>query len=162
MMLFATPSSLIMGYKGVKLAMRDAISVSLNRTLENDLLSACRQRLPYETCGIVFGTESDGVVLADGYTIVRNRSISPIDAFSFDPEDWVSVYFQTQRNQRNIVGFFHSHPQNAAVPSLKDEQGALPWGTYWIVSFARGNDEIAVYRRDAEQGWVNLPIKREP
>jgi proteasome lid subunit RPN8/RPN11 len=142
--------------------MRKVISVFLNQTLENDLLSACRQRIPYETCGIVYGTETEGIVTADGYMIIRNRSTSPVDTFSFHPEDWVSVYYQTQKNQRNIVGFFHSHPQSAAVPSLKDEQGAFPWGTYWIVSFARGNDKIAVYQRDTHEGWVSLPIKREP
>jgi proteasome lid subunit RPN8/RPN11 len=142
--------------------MGDAFSVKLNLSLETDLLSACRQRLPYETCGIVFGTEIDGLVTTDGYAIIRNRSSSPTDAFSFHPEDWVSAYFETQRNQRNIVGFFHSHPQSMAVPSLSDELGFMPWGTYWIVSFAKGNNEIAVYRRDAQQGWVSLPIKREP
>jgi proteasome lid subunit RPN8/RPN11 len=159
--LFATPSSLILELKGMKLAMTNEISVIVNQSLENDLLSACRERLPYETCGIVFGTAKDGIVAADGYAIIRNRSFSPTDTFSFHPEDWVTVYFQTQKNQRNIVGFFHSHPQSAAVPSLKDEHGAIPWGTYWIVSFAKGNDGIAVYRRDAQEEWVNLPIRRE-
>jgi proteasome lid subunit RPN8/RPN11 len=138
-------------------------AVFMNKKVENDLLSACRRRLPYETCGIIYGTEINGEVAAEGYVVIRNGSNSPADSFSFHPEDWVSAYFQAQKNQRNIVGFFHTHPHGVSVPSLRDEQGSIPWGIYWIVSFAEGNREIAVYRRcsNTHEQWVSLPIKRE-
>jgi proteasome lid subunit RPN8/RPN11 len=141
--------------------MEQALSVVLSRLLENDLLSACRRRLPYETCGIIYGTLSDGRLSADGYDLIRNTSSSAVDTFSFHPEDWVSAYFQAQKNQRNIVGFFHTHPQGTAHPSIKDEQGWIPWGTYWIISLTDSNSEIAVYRRGSQEKWVSLPIMRE-
>jgi proteasome lid subunit RPN8/RPN11 len=141
--------------------MDQALSVVLSRFLENDLQSACRRRLPYETCGIIYGTLSDGRLSADGYDLIRNTSSSAVDTFSFHPEDWVSAYFQAQKNQRNIVGFFHTHPQGTAHPSIKDEQGWIPWGTYWIISLDESNSEIAVYRRGSQEKWVSLPIMRE-
>ncbi len=142
--------------------MEYAVSVVLNQWLENDLLSACRLRLPYESCGILYGEESEGNVIVDGYSLIRNASASPLDTFSFHPEDWVSAYCQAQKNQRNIVGFFHTHPQGSALPSMRDKKESIPWRTYWIVSFDGGNSEIAVYRRCAHERWVALPIKREP
>jgi proteasome lid subunit RPN8/RPN11 len=141
--------------------MEQAATVVLNRLLENDLLSACRRRLPYEMCGIIYGTMSDGRLSADGYDLVRNSSSSAVDTFSFHPGDWVSVYFHAQKNQRNIVGFFHTHPQGTALPSIKDEQGWIPWGTYWIISLTNSNSEIAVYRRGSQEKWVSLSIIRE-
>ncbi|MCD9025629.1 Mov34/MPN/PAD-1 family protein [Cohnella silvisoli] len=142
--------------------MENSTSVVLNQLLENDLLTACRERLPYETCGIVYGTAADGIVTAEGYAIVRNGSSSPSDTFSFHPEDWVSAYFQAQKNQRNIVGLFHTHPQGSSVPSTGDEQGSIPWKTYWIVGFANGKQEISIYVRGTHAQWISLPIKHQP
>jgi proteasome lid subunit RPN8/RPN11 len=106
------------------------------RRLEKDLLSACRLRLPYETCGIIYGTESDKLITADGYHVIRNASPSQADSFSF--------------------------PQGTILPSRLDEQGSIPWESYWIISFAEGNNEIAVYNRVTPQQWVSLSIKRIP
>jgi proteasome lid subunit RPN8/RPN11 len=138
------------------------VTILISRSLENDLLSACRLRLPYETCGIIYGTESDKRITAEGYRFIRNASSSQADTFSFHPEDWVSTYFQAQKNQRKIVGFFHTHPQGTVLPSRLDEQGSIPWGTYWIISFAADHSELAAYQRVSPQQWANLLIKRTP
>lgn len=142
--------------------MEDEASITIRYTMENELLSACRLRLPYETCGIIYGTvsKSGKQMTADGFSLIRNASPSPLEAFSFHPEDWVSVFFQAQKNQRDIVGYFHTHPQGTRLPSPADESGSIPWGTYWIISFAAGDSEIAVYHRDSTHRWAILPIKR--
>jgi proteasome lid subunit RPN8/RPN11 len=142
--------------------MEHEAAILICRRLEKDLLSACRLRLPYETCGIIYGTESDKLITADGYHVIRNASPSQADSFSFHPVDWVSAYFQAQKNQRKIVGLFHTHPQGTILPSRLDEQGSIPWESYWIISFAEGNNEIAVYSRVTPQQWVSLSIKRIP
>jgi desampylase len=145
--------------------MGHVISVVLRQALENDLLTTCQRRLPYETCGVLYGTEylfeNKGHVTVDGYTLIRNISSTATNAFTFHPEDWIDVYFQAQKNQRNIVGFFHSHPQGAPLPTPKDEQGSIPWKTYWIVSLREGNQMIAAYQRRSNDQWVSLPILRE-
>ncbi|QMV43879.1 hypothetical protein [Cohnella cholangitidis] len=81
--------------------------VILNNALASGLESASRMRLPYECCGVVYGTLSiGGVLTADGFSLLRNGSASPIDTFAFHPEDWISAYYDAQKNQREIVGFF--------------------------------------------------------
>ncbi|WP_372663871.1 Mov34/MPN/PAD-1 family protein [Cohnella sp.] len=140
-------------------------SVGLSQALENNLLSTCQRRLPYETCGVLYGTEyksdGSGKVIVDGFIVIRNNSSSATNSFSFHPEDWIGVYFQAQKNQRNIVGFFHSHPQGTALPSIRDEQDSIPWRTYLIVSLTKGNKMIAAYQRSSPHQWVSLPILRE-
>ncbi|WP_256758191.1 Mov34/MPN/PAD-1 family protein [Cohnella sp. WQ 127256] len=133
--------------------------VRLAVSLENNMISATRQRLPYETCGVVFGVEFDGIILADGFSIIRNISPSPLDSFSFHPEDWIAITYKAQKNQRTIVGLFHTHPKGSTRPSLHDSQGSIPWGTYWIISLAQSNHVIAVFTRNSQGDWVGLPIK---
>jgi len=140
---------------------RQANEVYLSIQLENELASVTRHRLPYESCGVIYGYEEEGIVYADGFNLVRNVSSSPADSFSFHPEDWISVYYKAQRNQRNIVGLFHSHPRGAPIPSFSDVQGFIPWGTYWIISFDQSIHNLAVFRRDIQGRWHTLPMKRE-
>jgi proteasome lid subunit RPN8/RPN11 len=143
-------------------------SVVLHPSVEEELLAACRAKLPYEACGILygsttqlFGNERNEEVLVNGYEFIRNTALHPADTFIFHPEDWVSVFFQAQKNQRQIVGFFHTHPLGKAVPSTRDEQGSIPWTTYWIISLEEGHSDIAAYRRNIQNQWISLPIVRD-
>lgn len=147
--------------------MEQIVSVRLSHTLENDLLPSCERRLPYETCGVLYGTtenapNNNGQIIVDNYSIIRNTSFMANHSYSFHPEDWINVYFHAKKNQRNIVGFFHSHPLGAALPSLEDKQGSIPWKTYWIVSLAQGNRMITAYQRRSQEQWTSLPILRVP
>lgn len=141
--------------------MQQTNEVYLSLMLENELASVTRHRLPYESCGVIYGNEAEGKIYADDFNLVRNVSSSPVNSFSFHPEDWISVYYHAQKNQRNIVGLFHSHPRGSAIPSLSDDQGYIPWGTYWIISFDQSIHDLAVFRRDVQGLWHTLPIKRE-
>ncbi|MFC5470017.1 Mov34/MPN/PAD-1 family protein [Cohnella suwonensis] len=136
--------------------------VRLSEELENDLISAALARLPLECCGVVYGTATDDAIVADAFGLVRNAAISPERRFAFHPEDWVSVIFEAQKNQREIVGFFHSHPEESVLPSQRDMNGSLPWRTYWIVGVSPAERGIAVYHRHhADDRWDPLRISRE-
>lgn len=141
--------------------MSDIRTVVINSALENDLVAACRLRLPNETCGLIFGTIVGGTTVAEAYTVMRNVSLTPSRSFRFDPAQWVSSYYEAQKNQRNIVGFFHSHPHGDPLPSVQDGREWTPWGTYWIVGFAESQGQIVVYRMDSRDRWIKLPVLRE-
>lgn len=140
-------------------------SVSLIKIVEKDILSTCRRRLPYETCGVLYGTEikNDEIynITVDGFSLIRNTSESATTSFAFHPEDWVDAYFYAQKNQRNIVGLFHSHPQGTASPSIQDKEGSIPWRTYWIISLTEGQSTIAAYERNTHNLWRSLPLLRD-
>jgi len=139
--------------------------VILDNRLENDLVAACRVRLPYESCGVIYGVKTDSRLVADGFALIRNVSASPADSFAFDPGEWVTVFYAAQKNQRTIVGLFHSHPDGSVVPSLPDKQGWIPWETYWIVGPDRADrsGKTAIYACDSGTGsWRRLPVVRHP
>lgn len=134
-------------------------SVVLGSKMEAGLAEACRSRFPYETCGVIYGSVQGSALLADGFDLVANAAAAPEANFFFDPRDWVEIYFRAQKNQRSIVGLFHSHPNGAPLPSASDSRGFVPWETYWIVSFSASGHDIAVYRRERAD-WVRLPVGR--
>jgi proteasome lid subunit RPN8/RPN11 len=142
--------------------MNDTSTVVMSEVLSEDLFDLCWNRLPYETCGIIYGSYDNCVITADGISIIGNTSPSRESSFSFHPEDWIQAFFEAQKNQRRIVGFFHSHPLGSAHPSPLDAKGWIPWGTYWIVSLSGTGRDITVYRADPIEQWVRLPLIREP
>lgn len=137
--------------------MSEAMRIELPHRIGMDLLSACRSRLPYEACGIIYGHTIDSALIPDGFAIIRNASKTPGDSFAFDRGEWIAACYEAQKNQRQIVGVFHSHPTGANAPSKRDEQALVPWESYWIVGFANPQGEIAAYRH-TEQGWFALPL----
>lgn len=142
--------------------MDSVTEVHLDSTMEKDLIATSRQRFPYEICGVIYGTISGGVVFADGFSLIRNSSAFARESYSFHPEDWISVYYEAQKNQRMIVGLFHTHPEGSSAPSVSDASGSLPWRTYWIISLDHDAQEIAIYTRNAQDNWKKLYVVRKP
>jgi len=134
--------------------------IVLEQATEEELVRTLRRRLPNESCGAIYGSTDGERAIAEGFVLIRNASSDPERTFRFHPEDWVSAYYGIQKNQREIVGLFHSHPYGSPSPSETDAGGSLPWGTYWIVGISEESHRIAVYRRDGGQSWKSLPIER--
>lgn len=137
--------------------MSDAITVKLAPKLRDDMITACRRRLPNEACGIVYGYRAGNALIPDGFALIRNVAPFAADSFSFDQGEWIAACYEAQKNQRQIVGVFHSHPAGTNAPSKRDEQSLVPWDSYWIIGFAGPGGEIAVYRH-TEEGWISLPL----
>ncbi len=104
----------------------------------NELLRICREALPLEACGVL--ARSEHAAAPDMVIPVRNAHNRPADSFAFDPEEWTAVFFAMQKNRQSLVGLYHSHPSQDAVPSVRDRAGFLPASgvTYWIVSLPPG------------------------
>lgn len=131
--------------------------IKLKPELVRSLIDDCRRRLPYEACGVIFGERDGRRLVANGHAFVRNAAPYPERRFSFAPNDWIAVCYEAQKNQRNIVGLFHSHPIGPEYPSRRDERGLVPWESYWIVSFADPCPKLTVYKR-VNETWIVLPV----
>ncbi|MFC4599991.1 Mov34/MPN/PAD-1 family protein [Cohnella hongkongensis] len=131
----------------------------LDADVEKKLVSALLNRLPNESCGLLWGTAANGVIEVGGFRLIRNAADSPAAQFRFDAEDWIAAYYEAQKNQREIVGLFHSHPSGTIVPSESDLAGFVPWKSYWIVGLQSAGHQIGVYVRQSEAGWAKLPLR---
>jgi proteasome lid subunit RPN8/RPN11 len=58
--------------------------------------------------------------------------------YSIDPKDMLGVQKQARSQGLNIIGIYHSHPDQVAVPSECDRLLAWPEYTYAIVSVCNG------------------------
>jgi proteasome lid subunit RPN8/RPN11 len=110
---------------------------------------------PNECCGILLGradgdskevleaiplknlradreTAQDILPLEDpGHESERNR-------FLIDPREQLRVEKDARARGLEVLGYFHSHPDHPARPSIYDREHAWPWYSYIIVSVERG------------------------
>lgn len=96
---------------------------------------------PDECCGILFGTLAEGQVkYAESIEPIANSSDTEerYHRFLITPETMLRAERKARKHQMDIVGFYHSHPDQAAVPSQYDREHALPVYSYLIVSVAEG------------------------
>ena len=107
----------------------------------NDAMRAHAQRdYPHECCGFLVGTiDGDTVILRQTQAAGNTRTDSPRNRFEIDPGELVKVDRAARLEHMGVVGFYHSHPDAPAVPSLFDREHAWPGYCYVIISVQSGH-----------------------
>ena len=109
--------------------------VMLTDRAQRGIAAAAMAAVPVECCGALIGER-----VSEAMTIVE--SIVPIvnplrfryrDRYLVAADDWLRVSAPTGGSER-LVGFYHSHPGSAPIPSTLDREAAWPWYAYLIVS----------------------------
>jgi len=97
---------------------------------------------PYECCGLLLGRfEENGCkVLVELFPISNAREeASRRRRFLIPPEELVRGERHARERQIDVIGFYHSHPEDDGVPSQYDLEHAWPVYSYVIVSVHGGN-----------------------
>lgn len=95
---------------------------------------------PEECCGFLIGRLHDGEneVVAARRAVNRNENRRE-DRYVIAPEDYLAAERAARRDELDIVGMYHSHPDHPARPSQTDlQQATFPGYTYVIVSVRNG------------------------
>ena len=58
--------------------------------------------------------------------------------FLIDPLEQLRVEKNARARQLDVLGFYHSHPDHPARPSLYDQEHAWPWYSYVILAVEQG------------------------
>ena len=98
-----------------------------------------RAAYPRESCGALLGRarEGDGagsrevvrpVPLANGWLGAQERR------YLIGSGTVLELERQVEREGLELIGFYHSHPDHAPIPSAFDREHAWPWYTYVIVA----------------------------
>jgi proteasome lid subunit RPN8/RPN11 len=83
--------------------------------------------------------------------------------YSIDPKDMLRVQKQARSQGLNIIGIYHSHPDQVAVPSECDRRLAWPDYAYAIVSVCNGKAvDIKSWTLDSEHQFQPESIKVSP
>jgi proteasome lid subunit RPN8/RPN11 len=114
-------------------------------TIEEQHLSEIRQHgerdYPYECCGLMLGN-FDGhgrKAVAETYPISNAREEeAKRNRFLIRPEEFMRGEKYARERGLDVVGFYHSHPDDRAVPSQYDLEHAWPTYSYIVVSVEQG------------------------
>jgi proteasome lid subunit RPN8/RPN11 len=129
---------------------------------------------PRECCGVMLG-EVNGAGKAVGEIVplrnlrsdpARAQELLPVDdpareteqnRFLLDPLDQLRVEKEARARGLEVLGYYHSHPDHPARPSIYDREHAWPWYSYVIVSIERGIAKDLTCWVVAEAGGMFCP-----
>ncbi len=95
---------------------------------------------PYECCGLMLGRfEDDRKNVLETYPISNAREEqAKRNRFLIRPEELMHGEKYARGKGLEVVGFYHSHPDDVAVPSPYDLEHAWPTYSYIVVAVEKG------------------------
>jgi proteasome lid subunit RPN8/RPN11 len=132
-------------------------SFQISRAALDAVLAHARATSPSECCGILIGsgTRIDETTPARNLADGRSR-------YLIDPADHIAARRAARSRDREVVGFYHSHPQSAAWPSPTDlAEATYPEAVHLIVSLAGGDADARLFRIDRGVA-TELPLTTAP
>ena len=92
---------------------------------------------PYEACGVLIGTIDGSTALVEKALPVTNVKRTRT-SFELDPQQFYDAWNDSEKNGKEIVGVFHTHPVSSAVPSLWDRETMQNVPGVWVIAGADG------------------------
>ena len=95
---------------------------------------------PFECCGLLIGRFENGrKVVSETYAISNAREEeAKRNRFLIRPEELMRGEKYAREKGLDVVGFYHSHPDDRAVPSKYDLDHAWPSYSYIVVAVEKG------------------------
>lgn len=114
---------------------------------------------PREVCGVLVGQRERWQIKS----IVAGRNVhaQPQQHYLIDAATLLHADDLARSTSQEIVGFYHSHPRGAAVPSAHDRRDAWPGYVYIIVAFTNGTPYVCAWVVD-DQGKVRPATLMSP
>lgn len=85
------------------------------------ILEYCKNKLPEEACGLLFGRIEDGIKKIKKVYLLRNADASS-EHFSMEPEEQLAAIKEARTYGLSLLGNFHSHTCSPAIPSEEDKR----------------------------------------
>jgi proteasome lid subunit RPN8/RPN11 len=136
--------------------------VKIPRALADRIADQARSGYPFEICGVILG--DDGRV-REVVPVVNRETESPRVRYQIAPEDLVRIQREARDAGREILGYYHSHPDHPARPSETDRriaaEGLSDGVIHVVVGVAEGvrTEATAWVFRDREQAFTEEPFE---
>lgn len=139
--------------------------IYITRQLLQEIKIQGEQKYPQECCGIIFGKLKDNQEkIAEWIEPVENsfESSETYHRFMISPEIMMRAEQKARKDKKDVVGFYHSHPNQPALPSEYDRAHALPVYSYFITSVVKGEAvDIRGYELvRTKEDWQFCPEKQ--
>jgi len=95
---------------------------------------------PNEGGGFLLGTAATDSIQIAEITQVENvfETEEQFHRYAMTPQDWMRLEDEADSRGLALVGYYHSHPDSPAIPSIYDRDHALPNFVYIITSVQQG------------------------
>lgn len=130
------------------------MKVQLSTTLQARIIAHLEAAFPNEGGGFLLGEpQADAVVIRDVIEVENTFAAEEqYHRYAMTPLDWARLEDQADERGLTLVGYFHSHPQSPAIPSVYDRDHALPNFTYIITAvYDRKAAEMRVWQLRADR-----------
>jgi proteasome lid subunit RPN8/RPN11 len=119
------------------------------------IVAHARDAAPDECCGLLLGSASAIDEAARARNVADDRRVR----FLIDPQDHIEARRDARRRRLDVVGFYHSHPRSAAVPSPTDlAEAAYPDHLHLIVSVVSDPPDVRLFRVEQDGRWTVLTV----
>jgi proteasome lid subunit RPN8/RPN11 len=142
--------------------------VRISRDLIGQILGHARSGYPFEVCGVLLGRNGEGARRVDRVVPAVNRERdSPRVRYEIAPEDLVRIQREGRDEGREILGYYHSHPDHPARPSETDRriaaEGLSDGVVHMVVGVERGESALpsAWIFRDRNAAFEEEPLDIE-
>jgi len=130
-------------------------SIVLAQKEKDKLVTHAISEQPSESCAMLFGKR-----VGDNWNVKEVFLTQNIDDsqtnFTISPEELLKGYQIAEKNQLEVVGVFHSHPNSDAIPSNTDKKFMQNNPVPWII-FSGVNNDLKAYLLDSNV--IEIPIK---
>lgn len=125
------------------------MNVVLKRDLQQRIFSEMIAAYPNEGGGFLLGISNGDTVRVDDVAHIGNTFAEEeqYHRYAMTPQDWARLEDEADARGLTLVGYYHSHPDSPAVPSIYDRDHALPNFTYIITSVQNPDAPSAVEQR---------------
>ena len=92
---------------------------------------------PYEACGVLIGTINSTTANVEKTLPIANVKRTH-RSFELDPQQFYNAWNDAEKNGKEIVGVYHTHPVSCAVPSPWDRETMENDPSVWLIAGADG------------------------
>ena len=119
------------------------------------LMKHAQELFPYECCGVLVGRVRKGKkIVSEVYQTINVVAGQRKDWFQIEPKELMKIFQQVAEEEKDVLGFYHSHPNGSPIPSRSDqEQVSWSFYSYVIVSLDnKGKGEIKSWVFNEDRG----------
>ena len=129
--------------------------IVLTQKEKDKLVTHAIEQQPNESCAMLLGEKIDDAWNVKEVFLIFNIDKSQTN-FTISPEELLKGYQIAEKNQLEVVGIFHSHPNSDAIPSNTDKKFMQNNPVPWII-FSGVNNDLKAYLLDSDV--IEIPIK---
>ena len=116
------------------------MTVFLAQALQSQIFAHLQETYPNEGGGFLLGSVQDDQIRIRDTIQINNvyEEAEQYHRYAMTPQDWMRLEDEADSRDLTLVGYYHSHPDAPAIPSVYDRDHALPNFVYIITSVEKG------------------------